>query len=103
MNDSWVDDWDAQQAWNERCRGKSPPDSAVIVKLKPMFRHLMATRDEADATLDNLRSQDLPDLDLERFIKSDGLMGLHATMMEKGATVVPSDKLRKLWHRFFWG
>lgn len=48
-------------AWNQKCRGKSPPDSAAVLKLNSMFRNLLATRDEADTALDVLRSQDLPD------------------------------------------
>jgi len=101
MSESWVESWDKQMAWNQKCRGKSAPDSPAVVKLKSMFRNLLATRDEADATLDDLRGQGLPDIDLDRFIQSDGLDGIHETMKGKGATVLPSDELRKRWHTYF--
>jgi hypothetical protein len=103
MSESWVKNWDEQEAWNQKCRGKSTPDSAAVLKLKSMLRNLLATRDEADAALDVLRGQGLPDLDLDRFIDSDGLEGLHKTMKDKGATVLPSDKLREHWQEYYGG
>lgn len=101
MSNSRVDSWDKQMAWNERCRGKSSPDSVVVVKLKSMIRNLLATRDEADITLFELRSRNLPDIDLERFIESDGLSHIHERMKEKDAIVLPSEELRKRWHKYF--
>ena len=40
MSDTWLESWDEQEAWNQKCRGKSPPDSAVKLKLKSMIRNL---------------------------------------------------------------
>ena len=97
MSETWVEDWDAQEAWNQKC-GREV-DSAAVKKLKGMIRIMLASRDEAEATLERLREKGLPDDALVRLVDEDGFLELHEAMKENGDTVLLGDDHRRRWNK----